>query len=74
MPRLVCLEENSMKCGSKIVVTISLLASLLIFVLFAERLRADETSSDFVSHVADVDGVKLHYTTGGHGAPVLLLH
>ncbi len=26
------------------------------------------------SHTADIDGVKLHYLTAGHGAPVVLLH
>jgi pimeloyl-ACP methyl ester carboxylesterase len=28
----------------------------------------------FASRVAEVDGVKIHYTMGGHGAPVILLH
>jgi len=23
---------------------------------------------------AEIDGVKLHYTTGGHGTPLILLH
>jgi pimeloyl-ACP methyl ester carboxylesterase len=32
---------------------------------------ADKT---FVSHTAEIDGVKLHYTTGGHGTPLILLH
>lgn len=26
------------------------------------------------SHVAEIDGVKLHYLTAGHGAPLVLLH
>jgi pimeloyl-ACP methyl ester carboxylesterase len=28
----------------------------------------------FVSKTAEIDGVKLHYTTGGHGPTVILLH
>src|SRR3989441_4025539 len=28
----------------------------------------------FVSRTADVEGVKIHYTTGGHGPTVILLH
>jgi pimeloyl-ACP methyl ester carboxylesterase len=28
----------------------------------------------FVSRTAEIDGVKLHYTTGGHGSPLILLH
>ena len=31
-------------------------------------------SKQFVSHTADVEGVKIHYTTGGHGPTVSLLH
>jgi len=26
------------------------------------------------AHDADVQGIKLHYLTSGHGAPLLLLH
>jgi len=29
---------------------------------------------DFVERTAEIDGVKLHYTTGGHGATLILLH
>jgi hypothetical protein len=74
MPRLDCLEENSMKCGSKIAVTISLFALLSVSASLAEPARPEKASNDFVSHVAKVDGVTLQFTTGGHGAPVLLLH
>ncbi len=28
----------------------------------------------FVSRTAEIDGVELHYLTGGHGAPLILLH
>jgi len=28
----------------------------------------------FISRVADLEGVKVHYTTGGHGPTVILLH
>jgi pimeloyl-ACP methyl ester carboxylesterase len=30
--------------------------------------------NDFVSRTAEIDGVKLHYTTGGHGPSLILLH
>jgi pimeloyl-ACP methyl ester carboxylesterase len=29
---------------------------------------------NFVSRTAEIDGVKLHYTTGGHGPSLILLH
>src|ERR1700747_644267 len=31
-------------------------------------------AQSIVSRTADVQGVKLHYLTSGHGAPLLLLH
>jgi len=31
-------------------------------------------AKQFVSRTADVEGVKIHYTTGGHGPTVILLH
>src|SRR5260370_15825219 len=35
---------------------------------------AEAAEKEFVSRVAEVEAVKLHYTTGGHGAPLILLH
>ena len=35
---------------------------------------AEAADKDFVSRVAEVEGVKLYYTTGGHGTPLILLH
>jgi pimeloyl-ACP methyl ester carboxylesterase len=32
------------------------------------------TSETIASRTADIEGVKLHYLTAGHGAPVILLH
>src|SRR5713226_1903429 len=31
-------------------------------------------SQTIESHTAEIDGVKLHYLTAGHGAPLVLLH
>ena len=36
--------------------------------------HADARGDAFVSRTADVDGVKLHYLTGGQGPAVILLH
>ena len=38
-----------------------------------QRARASSGNS-FVSRTAEIDGVDLHYVTGGHGAPLILLH
>jgi len=51
-----------------------LLCLLLVsFSLFGVA-RAEAGDKEFVSRVAEVEGVKLHYTTGGHGTPLILLH
>src|SRR5260370_24372469 len=36
--------------------------------------RAEGADKVFVSGVGEVEGVKLYYTTGGHGTPLILLH
>jgi pimeloyl-ACP methyl ester carboxylesterase len=50
--------------------------SAFFFVLIAllGATRAKAADDVFVSRVADVNGVKLHYTTGGHGPALILLH
>jgi len=35
---------------------------------------ASAGDNNFVSRTAEIDGVKLHYTTGGHGPSLILLH
>jgi pimeloyl-ACP methyl ester carboxylesterase len=63
-----------MKRRSIFVLSCSLLGLLLVFGSFVEPARAEAADKQFVTRVADVDGVKLHYTTGGHGTPLILLH
>ena len=36
--------------------------------------RAEGADKEFASRFAEVEGVRFHYTTGGHGAPLILLH
>ena len=45
--------------------------SLFFFLGVSGAFAADQT---FTSHTTEVDGVKLHYTTGGHGPALILLH
>ena len=58
-----------MKCA------LNLFAGLTVLglVLLSAR-AADAADKTFVSRDAEIDGVKLHYTTGGHGTPLILLH
>jgi len=46
---------------------------LFIMLIASFPVRA-QNPAGFTSKDADVDGLKLHYTTGGHGPAVVLLH
>src|SRR5215213_6091716 len=41
---------------------------------FNEDLSFDIDNVTFSHHMASVNGIQLHYVTGGHGDPVVLLH
>jgi pimeloyl-ACP methyl ester carboxylesterase len=47
---------------------------LFLCATFSAATYAKAGDKTFVSHNAEIDGVQLHYTTGGHGAPLILLH
>jgi pimeloyl-ACP methyl ester carboxylesterase len=55
----------------RLVPTLTLLG---LFFSSAPSSAAETQDKSFVSHTADIDGVKLHYTSGGHGAALILLH
>ena len=48
--------------------------ALLLLGCFALPATAGKIPAGFTEHVADVNGVKLHYFIGGKGSPVVLLH
>jgi pimeloyl-ACP methyl ester carboxylesterase len=50
------------------------LCVFFFYVTFSAATRADTPDKTFVSRTAEIDGVKLHYTTGGHGPALILLH
>src|ERR1700682_1622867 len=50
------------------------LFTLLVASFPARAQRQDRLPPGFTSKDADVDGLKLHYTMGGHGPAVVLLH
>jgi pimeloyl-ACP methyl ester carboxylesterase len=58
--------------------SLALIGSLLVVLAISAGLagpaRAAGTGAKFEARDAQVDGVKLHYTTGGHGPAVILLH
>jgi pimeloyl-ACP methyl ester carboxylesterase len=47
---------------------------LFLCASFALTASADDFDKTFSSRNADVDGVTIHYMTGGHGTPLVLLH
>ncbi len=40
----------------------------------SSKASGQATDKTIVSRIADIDGVKLHYLTAGHGTPLILLH
>ena len=47
---------------------------LFFCAVFSGGTYANAANKNFVSRTAEIDGVKLHYTTGGHGPALILLH
>jgi pimeloyl-ACP methyl ester carboxylesterase len=50
------------------------LGLLFLSTAFWASTYANAGDNNFVSRTAEIDGVKLHYTTGGHGPSLILLH
>ena len=67
------MKISSTKCNSTSFLRLATLGSFLFLsaALSAVAFAADTT---IAVHDADVDGVKLHYMTAGHGTPLILLH
>jgi pimeloyl-ACP methyl ester carboxylesterase len=63
MDRLVTLSRKLLVLGL-----------LFLSAAFCRSAYAGAGDNDFVSRTAEIDGVKLHYTTGGHGPALILLH
>jgi len=51
-----------------------MLGLLFFCSFFSAAAFADTPDKTFVSRTTEIDGVKLHYTTGGHGPALILLH
>ena len=54
--------------------TLAVPGLLFFFASFSAAAYADAQDKTFVSRTGEIDGVKLHYTTGGHGPALILLH
>jgi pimeloyl-ACP methyl ester carboxylesterase len=60
--------------------TLSLLLGLAVFgpfflsTAFSSKAYGEAADKTIASHNAEINGVKLHYMTAGHGTPLILLH
>jgi pimeloyl-ACP methyl ester carboxylesterase len=63
-----------MNCVVRKISGLVLMGLLLLCAPAAEMAFAAAADKSFVSYTAEVDGVKLHYTTGGRGPALILLH
>src|SRR4029077_20704000 len=53
---------------------LAVLGLLCVSASFSAATFADTPDKAFASRTAEIDGVKLRYTTGGHGPALILLH
>src|SRR6266478_5742779 len=68
------LEELSMNRVLRLFSRRAVCGVLFLWATILGATSANATDKVFVSRTAEIDGVKLHYTTGGHGTPLILLH
>ena len=54
--------------------TLAVLGLLFLFTGFCSEANALAPDEPIASRFAQINGVKLHYLTAGHGTPLLLLH
>jgi pimeloyl-ACP methyl ester carboxylesterase len=65
--------EDAMKIGFKIW-RVAALFSFLLVASFPARADVEVRADVIASRTTDVEGIKLHYLTAGHGPAVILLH
>jgi len=63
-----------MKRVLKLFPILAVLGLLFFSASFSATAYAETPDKTFVSRTAEIDGIKLHYTTGGHGPALILLH
>jgi pimeloyl-ACP methyl ester carboxylesterase len=63
-----------MKIALKLFLGFAVFGQLVFPTVFSASAYAQAADKAINSRTAEVDGVKLHYLTAGHGAPLILLH
>jgi pimeloyl-ACP methyl ester carboxylesterase len=67
------LKGDAMKFSSKFRMA-AVLFGFLFAVSFSAKAEAQGSANEIASRTAEVEGVKIHYLTAGHGPAVILLH
>src|SRR6267142_6684832 len=67
-------KELCMKRVLNLFPILAVLGLLFFSASLSASANADTPDKSFVSRTAEIDGVKLHYTMGGHGPALILLH
>jgi pimeloyl-ACP methyl ester carboxylesterase len=63
-----------MKRALNLLLDLALFGPLLLFSVSSSKVYGAAANETIVSRTAEINGVKLHYMTAGHGTPLILLH
>lgn len=63
-----------MKRALNLLLGLAVFGPLLLFTASSSKVYGVAADETIVSRTAEINGVKLHYITAGHGAPLILLH
>src|SRR5713101_8136311 len=67
-------EESPVKRALELLLGLTAFGLLLLSAAMPLTASAEMPDKTAVSRTAEIDGVRFHYLTAGHGAPVILLH
>jgi pimeloyl-ACP methyl ester carboxylesterase len=63
-----------MKRALNLLLGLAVFGPLLLFSVSSSKVYGAAANETIVSRTAEINGVKLHYMTAGHGTPLILLH
>src|SRR5437879_8947931 len=63
-----------MKRALNLLLGLAVFGPLLLFTASSSKVYGAAANETIVSRTAEINGVKLHYMTAGHGTPLILLH
>ncbi len=63
-----------MKRALNLLLGLAVLGPVLLSTACSSKVYCQAADQTIVSRTAEIDSVKLHYMTAGHGTPLILLH